>query len=144
MLKLDISFKFGPRPLSVLELDVSEKVIVKFVQKQSFASEAEESVMKSRLARPRPFKDEDIIRVGGCLKHSELQYDAKHPMILPRKHPVSELIVRHYHQSNGHIGTYQVLAEIRQQFWIVNAVSTIKRVFSKCQVCKRQNAKVNK
>ena len=141
-LKLDISFKSAPRTLSVLELDVSEKMIVKFVQKQSFASETEELVMKSRLARLRPFMDQDIIRVGGRLKHSDLQYDAKHPMILPRKHPVSELIVRHYHQSNGHIRTYQVLAEIRQRFWIVNAVSTIKRVLSKCQVCKRQNAKV--
>ena len=46
-LKLDIRFKFGPRPLSVLELDVAEKMIVK---KQSFTSETEESVMKSRLA----------------------------------------------------------------------------------------------
>mgnify|MGYP000314945464 CR=1 FL=1 len=27
-------------------------------------------------------------------------------------------------------------------FWIVNVVSTIKRVFSKCHVCKRQSAKL--
>ena len=71
------------------------------------------------------------------LNHSDLHYDAKHPMILP-KHPVSGLIVRHYHQLNGHVGSYQVLTEVRQRFWIVSAVSTIKRVLSKSHVCKRQ------
>ena len=40
------------------------------------------------------------------------------------------------------MGTYQVLAEVRQPFWIVNAVSTIQHVLSKCHVCKRQNAKL--
>lgn len=75
---------------------------------------------------------------------SDLAYDAKHPMILPAKHPVSGLIVYHYHQLNGHVGTYQVLAEVRRHFWIVNAVSTIEPVLSKCHVCKRQSAKLGK
>ena len=56
---------------------MAERMIVKFVQKQSFASETEESVVKSRLAILRPFKDQDIIRLGGRLKHSDLKYDAK-------------------------------------------------------------------
>ena len=52
-------------------------------------------------------------------------------MILPGKHPVTELIIRHYHHLNGHVGSYQVLAEIRQQFWIVKGVSSVKRVLSR-------------
>ena len=55
------------------------------------------------------------------MKNSDLQYDAKYPMILPGKHPVTELIIRHYRHLNGHVGSYQVLAEIRQRFWIVKA-----------------------
>lgn len=59
---------------------------------------------------------------------SDLPYDVKLPMILPAKHQVSGLIVCQYHQLNGHVGTYQVLAEVRRHFWIVNAVSTIECV----------------
>ena len=63
-------------------------------------------------------------------------------MILPGKHPVTELIIRHYCHLNGHVGSYQVLAEIRQQFWIVKGVSSLKRVLSKCHVCRRYNVKL--
>ena len=105
-------------------------------------SENKETVINGRLAHLKPFEDEGILRVGGRLNHSDLPYDAKHPMILPAKHPVLGLIVRHYHQLNGHVGSYQVLAEARWHFWIVNAVSTIKRVLSKCHVCRRQSAKL--
>ena len=71
------------------------------------------------------------------MKNSDLQYDAKYPMILPGKHPVTELIIRHYRHLNGHVGSYQVLAEIRQRFWIVKAV--LDR--GKCHVRRCYNAK---
>ena len=124
------------------EVNKAETKIVQFVQNQSFASENKEMVINGRLARLKPFKDDGILRVGGRLDHSDLSYDAKHPMILPAKHPVSGLIVHHYHQLNGQVGSYQVFAEVRQCFWIVNAVSTIKSVLSKYHVCKRQSAKL--
>ena len=126
--------------LSVLDLDKAEKKIVKIVQRQSFPDD--ESTLKGRLARLKPFEEDGILRVGGRLKHSHLQYDAKHPMILPEKHPISELIIRHYHHLNGHVGTYQVLAEMRQRFWNIKGVSTVKRVLSKCHACRRPNAKL--
>lgn len=50
------------------------------------------------------------MRVGRRLKHSDLKYDAKYPVVLPGKHPVTELIIRHYHHLNGHVGVYNVLA----------------------------------
>ena len=132
--------KCGPVFLSVLDLDKADKLIVKVVQRQSFS--IDESLLKGRFARLKPFNDEGILRVGGRLKHSDLPYDAKHPMILPGKHPVSELIIRHYHYLEGHAGSYQVLAEMRQRFWVVKGVSTVKRILGKCHVCRRQNAKL--
>ena len=141
-LKRNGIYVLRPEPLTVSEVDKAEKKIVQFVQNQSFASENKETVINGRLARLKPFEDEGILPVGGRLNHSDLPYDAKHPMILPVNHPVPGLIVRHYHHLNGHVGSYQVLAEVRQRFWIVNVVSTIKRFFSKCHVCKRQSAKL--
>jgi len=121
-------------------LDKAENKIVKIVQRQSFPED--KSPLKGRLARLKPFEEDGILRVGGGLKHSDLQYDAKHPKILPEKHPISELIIRHYHHLNRHVGNYQVLAEIRQRFWIIKGVSKVKRVLSKCHACRRQNAKL--
>ena len=52
------------------------------------------------------------------------------------------MVVLHYHFANSHVGPYQVLAEIRQRFWIVNRISSIRRVLRRCHECKRQNAAV--
>ena len=64
-------------------------------------------------------------------------------MILPGKHPVTELIIRHYHHLNGHVGSYQVLAEIRQRFWIVKGVSSVKRVLSRERERERERERAN-
>ena len=80
------------------------------------------------------------MRVGGRLKRSDVKYDAKYPMVLPGKHPVTELVIGHYHHLDGHVGAYRVLAEIRQRFRTVKGVSSVKRVLSKCHVCRRYNA----
>ena len=61
-------------------------------------------------------------------------------MVLPGKHPVTELVIGHHHHLDGHVGAYRVLAEIRQRFRTVKGVSSVKRVLSKCHVYRRYNA----
>lgn len=133
--------------LSVSEVEQAERRIAKFVQRESFLNiQAGEDCLskevKERFIRLKPISEDGVIRVGGRLDRSHLSYDAKHPIILPGKHPVTELIIRHYHHRNGHVGTNQVLAEIRQRFWIVSGISSVKRVLRKCHECRRQNAKM--
>jgi len=42
----------------------------------------------SRIRELKPFLDEDeLLRVGGRLQHSDLSYSEKHPRILPNKAP---------------------------------------------------------
>ena len=131
------NLKVTPTPLCVVDVTEAEKKIVKAIQAQSFPVETDKTVLTGQLARLKPFEDEGILRVGRRLKHSELQYDAKYPMILPRKHQVTRLIVLHYNHLNGHVGSQEVLAEIRQWYWIVKGVSSVKHVLSNCHVCKR-------
>ena len=138
----EANLKFSPTPLTVVDVTEAEKKIVKAVEARPFPVETDKTVLTSQLARLKPFIDEGILHVGGRLKHSELQYNAKYPMILPGKYQLTRLIVLHYHHLNGDVGSYQVLAEIRQRFWIVKGVSSVKRVLSKCHVCKRQNSKL--
>ena len=103
-----------------------------------------ETVATSRLATLGPLQEEEIIREGGRLNHSDFPYDANHQKILPAKHPVSGIRVDNSSSFSlvRIVETYQVLAGIRQHHWIVDAVSTVKHVLSTCHVCKRQKAKL--
>ena len=106
---------------------------MKNVQSQTYPEElSSPNLSKSPLANLKPFVNDGVLRVGGRLDRADLSYDAKHPMILPGKHRVTEMIILHYHFANGHVGPYQLLAETRQRFWIVNGVSSIRRVLRRC------------
>lgn len=134
--------------LTVSEVEEAERKILKEVQRQSFSNDDSKAEVtlnaesKVKLNRLKPFIEGGLIRVGGRLNRSFLKFDAKHPLILPGKHPVTNLIILNYHEQNGHVGTHHVLAEIRQRYWIIGGASSIKRVISKCHVCRRQNAKM--
>ena len=44
-----------------------------------------------------------ILRSNTRLRHSnELPDETKYPIILPKKNPVTELIVKYYHETEGH------------------------------------------
>ena len=61
-----------------------------------------------------PFIDSNnVLRVGGRLKNAPIPDASKHQMIIPRDHPITTLIVRHEHRSNGHVGVEHVLANLR-------------------------------
>jgi len=96
--------------LTADEIDDAERLIIRKAQVLAFTNEYE-SVKKgkeipasSKLSSLTPFLDEDgVLRMRGRLEHAEfMSYDAQHPIILPRKGDVTELIVRHYHQMGGH------------------------------------------
>jgi len=81
----------------------------------------------SALYRPDPFLDQDgLIRVGGRLGNSqEFPEDLKHPVILPKKSFIIDLIVRDAHAKVAHAGRGITLNQLRSQYWIVNANSVV-------------------
>ena len=60
-------------------------------------------------------------------------------MILPRDHPVSTFIVRHYHEYLGHTGREHVLTTLRQRFWLLQARTLVRQVLRKCVSCRKRN-----
>jgi len=75
----------------------------------------EQNVLKgSQLWRLSPILGSDgISRVGGRLEMSNLPYDAKHPVVLPKKHHISKLVVAHIHDQGHHsLGVNDTLAEL--------------------------------
>ena len=82
-----------------------------------------------------PVLDEGILRVGGCLENAPISFEAKHPMILPSKHHVTNLRTQNRHRQQGHCGPVQVLASIREEYWIVRGLSAVHRVLTSCMEC---------
>jgi len=58
-------------------------------------------------------------------------------MILPKAHHVIDLIIRHEHEANAHVGKEHVLSLLRQKYWPINGRSAVKRVLSSCVTCGR-------
>ena len=97
--------------LTLEELSRSAQAIVRSAQKECFAEDVEqvsqnkEVKISSRLRSLRPVLENGVLRVGGRLQRAEvLSWDEKHPMILPKHHHVSQVIVRHYHEFSAHSG----------------------------------------
>ncbi|GFX36817.1 integrase catalytic domain-containing protein [Trichonephila clavipes] len=86
-------------PLDLGELKKAEQLLLKLVQKEEFKEEMngiQNSAMvpsNSRVKTPNPFIDsEGILRVGGRLRNSDINYNQKFPILLPSKHKLTYLI----------------------------------------------------
>jgi len=140
-------------PLSVEELNEAELQIVRYIQQIFFAedfrhlnvdsSPGSDSVKTNRhsvkksspLYRLEPAKfSDDVLRVDGRLK--------SHPIILPKNHHVTRLIIRHFHTVAGHSGREHVLSLIRQQYWIIGARSAVRQALKDCSFCRRHNPRL--
>jgi len=96
---------------------------------------------KSNVIALNPFLDNDgVLRVGGRLDLSQISYDRKHPILLPKHHRLTELIIQHEHLKNLHAGPQLLMAAIRQTYWIIGARDLIRRFIHKCVTCRRQRA----
>ena len=59
--------------------------------------------------RLNPQLKEGLLKVGGRLVSAPIDMNIKHPVILPYKHHVTDLIVQSFHQEVGHMGQESVL-----------------------------------
>ena len=58
---------------------------------------------QSDIHRLNAFVDQrGLLRVGGRLSQMSMDYEEKHPIILPKYHHVSTLLVRHFHHRTHH------------------------------------------
>ena len=100
----------------------------------------EKSVPKhSNLLQLDPLVDSNgLLRVGGRLENSTLEYQEKHPVILPKGHHVSELIIRHFHESVHHQGRLITSGAVREAgYWVVGAHRMISSLIESCVNCKK-------
>ena len=90
----------------------------------------------------RVFSDSNgILRVGGRIENAPLPYETRYPILLPREHHLTRLIVRKSHETVKHNGVRETLNELRSEFWINKCRQTVKSILSKCVTCKEITGK---
>jgi len=129
--------------LSVTEVREAESVIMRHVQSRYYAEDLRLCSSGSTLRRTsqlkslQPMLDQDgILRIGGRIKHAGLDVNLAHPVIVPHKHRIANLIVKQAHDV-AHVGNEWTLSILREKYWITKARSMVKKVRRECFTCKK-------
>lgn len=96
---------------------------------------------KSKLTSVNPTLDhEEILRVGGRLQHAQISEAMKHPIILPHKSHLTDLVVADAHQKTLHGAPQLMLNYLRSKYWIVGAKKLVNLFVRRCVICIRYAA----
>ncbi|XP_071842043.1 uncharacterized protein [Apostichopus japonicus] len=117
------------------ELRQSEKCVIRGAQRSAFPNEYQ-ALLNGRLItasskilslNPK-LDDEALLRCDGRLRNADfLSYDARYPIILPRKNWLTKLIVKQFHDERHHVGgKNQILADLSSKYWIIAAREEIR------------------
>nr|XP_042910968.1 uncharacterized protein LOC107454670 [Parasteatoda tepidariorum] len=123
--------------LSVEELIKAELKILKRVQEDSFQGEKLKSLKLLSI-----FTDANgLVRIKTKIIMREDNENFKVPIILPSDHHVVKSLILHKHQELGHPGVQSLMVALREDYWILKARRTVKKVLKTCITCQRFNVK---
>ena len=79
-----------------------------------------------------------ILRSNTRLRYStDLPDETKYPTILPKKHHVTELTLKYYHETEGHeTGLNYTLNHLREKYIVVHGRETVKNFIKECPECR--------
>ncbi|KAJ8735648.1 hypothetical protein PYW07_007268 [Mythimna separata] len=128
--------------LSLSETRDAVKYWIKRIQELEYETEIRLLKQQKRvitsLQKLSVFLDsEGVIRVGGRLRHSELTYGARHPVLLPKDTKFVQLLMEHYHKTYCHIGANGLIAILRREYWITSVRKQAARTIRRCKRCFR-------
>ncbi|XP_055527535.1 uncharacterized protein LOC129720125 [Wyeomyia smithii] len=150
--------RIGRRPRSV-EIDISredlqnaEECLWRIAQSDGYADEVATMNRNVRLAPenrkalsrsssmarlPPMLDDRGLLRVDGRISAADcVQYDTKFPIVLPKCHPITNLLLSWYHRKFRHGNNETVANEIRQKFSIPSLRARIRSLEKSCQWCR--------
>ena len=75
------------------------------------------------------------------MKFAPLDFVTKHPIFLPQRNYLSELIIRDCHEDVMHNGLKETLTPLRSRYWIPRGRQIVRRVIYRCVICRRAEGK---
>lgn len=133
---------------TVTELKNAEKALCAISQNDTYGEELDALKQERQVPRSSsifnltPYLDQDgLIRINGRIEAAQLEYDVKNPIILAREHPLTKLIIAHYHRLGKHQNNDAIVCEIRQRFWIPHLRAMVRKSKKDCMHCRHQAAR---
>ena len=134
---------------TVKNFNDAELFILKTVQQEVFEREIEcltnnRALPKdSNILSLKPIIDENsMLRVGGRLNRSDLIQHERNPLIIPSKHHIATLLVRHYHEKVKHQGRHFTEGALRAAgFWVIGGKRLISSLLHQCVKCRKLRRK---
>lgn len=130
---------------TVQERENAQCVILRDLQTQVYQEEistlrkGKSLPRKSKLFQIDAFLDKDgLLKVGGRLKNASFSTTLKYPVIVPKNHHVTKLIIAHFHSKVQHQGKGLTINEIRSNgFWIPGINRAVAAYVHQCVKCRR-------
>ena len=112
------------RLAEVIVLQNYQKAEVKKAYKNLNGKGDQSKKIEENIGWLNPYLDEKgLIKIGGRLTHSGLEESVKHPILLPKKGHVTNLIIRWCHEKTVHSGRNMALTEIRSfGYWVIQGI----------------------
>jgi hypothetical protein len=151
----DCSMQFT---LSVSDLNNAESITIRLIQEKHlnkeinyYRSRGGQQLKTNKKRRKEgnlwkldPFIDtENVLRVGGRFKKSNLCDNLKHPIILPKNCTLTRRIAEYYHSKSKHSGRTSTLNSIRHHgYWIISAGTMVRSIINSCVPCRIMRGKL--
>jgi hypothetical protein len=95
------------------------------------------------LAPLAPFMDaQGLVRLSGRAEAAAVIYEAKYPLLLHAKDPLTTVLLRHIHRELMHSGGLRALqTELSKLYWVPRGTTLMKKIAYKCVICRINIAK---
>ena len=130
-------------------LDQAENRIWELVQRENYTKEiaslkkGDSVKSNSKIESLNSFLSENLIRTKGRLRHANLTFGGKHPVILPHSHSAVKLNLEFQHKHNLHQGVEHFRAEIQRKLWVTGLRNALRSVKHQCLHCKLKRSKTS-
>ena len=120
------------------EIAIAETQWVRSVQK-NLKCKANDSHLEHEFGL---YEDENgVVRCKGRIANADFPYETRFPALLPRNHHISTLLVRQAHERVHHGKIAATLPQLRTRFWIMKGRQFMKKIISRCTVCRRYDGR---
>lgn len=145
--RLQLSKRSTEPFITVPERRQALQILITAVQQEAFSDEisrcrsGDTLLSKSRIISLNPFIDESgILRVGGRIQAANISYSQTHPIILPKRNNLTNVIISEAHSTTLHGGAQLMMAHLNRQYWIIGLRDLVRTHIRHCTVCIRHRA----
>ena len=137
--------------VSVEKLQCAETAIIVCLQRQHFPmlfefrdDEVSTKSLPRYLQKLCPNIIDGVAHVGGRLSRALVDFNMKHPIILPQHSHFTELLIPQHHKEIGHSGASHTWAALCCRYWIIKGGNEVRKCIGKCILCRKRKTSVSK